>query len=257
MLPSRRIAVLAYHSIDNSHSILSTSPKIFRDQMQALAELGIRVIRLEDIKCMLGTDDPTEPVVAITFDDGFRSVYECGLPILQRYGFPATVFLVTDYCGRDNSWPSQPPGIMRQPLLSWKEIKEMSHAGIAFGSHTRTHPDLTMISCHDAANELVTSKKMIEDAVGYPVNTVAYPYGAYNKKIKHLAEEHFSLACSTQLGYVQPRSDLFALERLDMYYLRHPVLFRRPFAWDLAAYVGCRRTARNMKRRMSYRVSKV
>src|SRR5258705_12916771 len=142
--------------------------------MQLLHERGIRVIPLSEVCQALSGQAGTEPLLVLTFDDGFQNVYEDGLPILQRYGFPATVFLVTDYCGKLNSWPSQPAAIAHQQLLQWAEIKEMSAAGLSFGSHTRTHPDLRTVTPEAAEDEIVTSKKAIEDALGQTVDTFAY-----------------------------------------------------------------------------------
>jgi peptidoglycan/xylan/chitin deacetylase (PgdA/CDA1 family) len=248
MLPARRIAILAYHSLDESCSVLSVSPRLFDQQMNVLQELGIKVASLSDIGNLVHVGGATEPLVVITFDDGFRSVYECGLPILQRYGFPATVFVVTDYCGRDNSWPSQPPQIMRRPLLGSREIHEMSQAGISFGSHTRTHPDLRKLSIQEAEEELASSKKAISEATGRPVDTLAYPYGAYNTAVRSLARRHFRLACSTHLGFVKPESDLFALERIEMYYFQSPLLFRHLFSATIGAYVEVRKQLRRLRR---------
>jgi peptidoglycan/xylan/chitin deacetylase (PgdA/CDA1 family) len=252
MFSSNSIAILAYHSLDDSRSVLSTPPRTFADQMLILHELGIRVVPLGEVGNVLKTGDLTGPLVAITFDDGFRSVYDLGFPILQRYGFPATVFLVTDYCGKANCWPTQPSHIKRGSLLGWTEIREMSTQGIIFGSHTRTHRDLTTLSVHEAERELMTSKRAIEDGVGYPVGTFAYPYGAYNNRIRQLVESHFAVACSTELGFVQSGSDLFALERLDMYYLRHTSLFHRLFSRKIDMYIRFRRTARDMRKRIRF-----
>ncbi|MGH9424900.1 MAG: polysaccharide deacetylase family protein, partial [Terriglobia bacterium] len=191
---------------------------------------------------------PRENTVVITFDDGFRSVYEHALPVLQNFGFPATIFLVTDYCEKTNAWPGQPLYIERQPLLRWSEVKEMSRSGFSFGSHTRTHPDLRTLPSDQAEEELVSSKKMIEDATGRPVDTLAYPYGAHDAAIVRLAKEHFRLACSTNLGFVNPDSDPFALERIEMYYFQSLVLFRRLFSPAVGAYAGMRRCLRRLRR---------
>jgi peptidoglycan/xylan/chitin deacetylase (PgdA/CDA1 family) len=123
----------------------------------------------------------------------------------------------------------------------------MSQAGITFGSHTRTHPDLRTLPPSEAEEELVVSKKTIEDAIGCLVDTFAYPYGAYNGVVRHLAEEHFALACSTILGFVRPGSDPFALPRLDMYYLRHPSVFRRLFSKELDLYIRLRGRLRHLR----------
>jgi peptidoglycan/xylan/chitin deacetylase (PgdA/CDA1 family) len=248
MAQSSFFAILAYHSLDDTGSVLSTSPRVFAEQMRVLSELGVDVVSIGELHERMIRGDAVKPMIAISFDDGFRNVYECGLSILQRYAFPATVFLVTDYCGRDNSWPSQPPRIMRQPLLRWGEIQEMSRAGISFGSHTLTHPDLRKLSIQRAEEELAGSKRAIADATGRPVDTLAYPYGAYDAAVRNLARQHFRLACSTHLGFVKRDSDLFALERIEMYYFQSPLLFRRLFSPPARAYLGVRKQLRRLRR---------
>ncbi len=243
------VAILTYHSIDDSGSVLSTAPRVFAEQMQILYELGSKVVPFSEVQHVLDGAPSSTPLVAITFDDGYQNVREDALPVLQRYGFTATVFLVTDYCGRTNAWPGLPLSIERRPLLRWSEIREMSEAGIAFGSHTRTHPDLRIIPKRDAEDELVGSKKAIEDAIGSVVNEFAYPYGVYNGFIRCLAAKYFSLAGSTTLGFARSLSDPFTLERIDMYYLQNPALFRHLFSMEARAYIGFRRYLRDLRQR--------
>jgi len=243
-----RVAILTYHSLDDSGSVLSVSPRMFADQMRSLYELGWRVVPLAEVKGALESAQG-EPLVAITFDDGFRSVYEHGLPILQRYRFTATVFLVTGYCGETNSWPSQPAHVEPRPLLGWAEVRELSRAGLEIGAHTRTHPNLTRLVGRDAEEEIAGSKRMIEEQIQRVVTAFAYPYGAYDETVRRLASRHFSLACSTRLGFAGPRSDVLALERVDTYYLGSSVLFRRLFSRGTRAYLRVRDIAREVRRR--------
>ena len=250
MAPFSPFAILTYHSIDESGSVLSTSPRRFAEQMGILAELGAEVVSLQELARRMNENSRAGIAVAITFDDGFKNVYEQGLPILRQYRFPATVFLVTDYCGGMNSWPSQPASIVPQPLLSWAEIKEMSQAGITFGSHTRTHPNLTAVSPRAAEDELVGSKQSIEDALGVAVDAFAYPYGAYHDRVRELTRAHFALACSTKLGFVHSGSDRFALERLDMFYFQRVSLMRRLFSLSGWGYVHARAIMRGLRARL-------
>lgn len=247
MLRHKAIAILTYHSLDKSGSVLSIAPDLFARQMQALADASIQVVSLDRVRDTLRQGTVIEPLVAITFDDGFQNIRKYGLPILERHGFPATVFLVAEYCERDNGWPSQPPVVRRRSLLRWSEVKEMCAARITFGSHTLTHPDLTDLPRASAAEEIISSKKRIEDTIGRSVEFFAYPYGAYNEQVKTLVKQHYSLACSTELGFVKASSDLLALERLDVYYLRRSVLFRRLFSNELDVYLRLRRTLRQMR----------
>jgi len=246
----RRIAVLTYHSLDGSGSVLSISPQLFAAQMRLLHELQLRVVPLAEIGRTLTAVVPPAGMVAIVFDDGYRSVYEHAFPVLRRYGFPATVFLVTDYCGRTSSWPGQPALLRHLPLMRWTEVKEMSAAGMAFGSHTRTHPDLRRLPAPAAEEEMVAAKLAIEDATGTAVETLAYPYGAHDATVRQRARVHFRLACAARLGYAGQASDLFALERLDTYYLRSLAVFRRLFSPEVIAYLGVRAGLRELRRQL-------
>jgi len=250
MPSSARSAILTYHSIDDSGSVLSTAPRIFAEQMRILYEQGYAVALLDTVLDNHHIDPLSKGRVAITFDDGFRNVYEHALPVLQRYGFPATVFLVTDYCGKANDWPGQPAHVHRHALLSWPQIREMSAAGMTFGSHTRTHPNLRAVALGDMEEELRGSKCQIEDAIGRPVTSLAYPYGGYSLDVKRLAGQCFTIACTTTLDFVRLGSDRLALERLDTYYLRHPTWLRRLFSPEMDAYVGFRRYLRKASQRV-------
>jgi peptidoglycan/xylan/chitin deacetylase (PgdA/CDA1 family) len=242
------IAILVYHSLDQSCSVLSTSPSIFAQQMRILYETGVKVVSLSEVANAIQTCSTRTNEVVITFDDGFRNIYDHALPVLRTYGFPATVFLVTDYCEKTNSWPGQTVRLDREPLLRWREIQEMSRAGISFGSHTRTHPDLRNLSIDEVEEELVSSKETIAHATGHPVDTLAYPYGAYDVAVRNLAQQHFRVACSTHLDFVKQDSDLFALERIEMYYFQSPLLFRHLFSPATRAYLGIRKYLRLLRR---------
>ena len=255
MKNSQGVAILTYHSLDESGSVLSTPPGVFAEQMRILNESDVKVVPLWGVGDTLEGTVPSKPLVAITFDDGFMSVYENGFPVLVRYGLPATIFLVTDYCGKMNDWPSQPRWVKHQPLLGWTEVREMNMAGITFGSHTRTHPDLRTLPPHQIEEELLDSKKSIEDALGRSVDLFAYPHGANNETIRNISRSFFSLCCSTRLGFVRQESDPLALERLDMYYLRHPFVFRSLFSKKTRLYIHSRRIIRDLREHLVTSIS--
>ena len=240
------VAILTYHSLDDSDSVISVAPGVFAAQMQSLARLGVRVVPLDDVPSLLPTE---EKAVAITFDDGFRNFREHAAPVLAHHGFSATVFLVTAHCGRDNGWATQPVGVTPQPLLDWEEIRMLHAAGVRFGAHSVNHPVLTQISPADAEAEMVESKLAIEAELGGSVDTFAYPYGACDARTRRLAQQHFRIACGVHLGYATRQNDLMELERLDMYYWRNQPDLSRLFSARTCAYVGLRarlRTARGL-----------
>ncbi len=243
-----RIPILTYHSIDTSGSVVSTAPEVFRRQMKSLSESGYNVVALNNLVEVLANKQTYSPkTVALTFDDGFQNFYTTAFPILKEYGFQATVFLVTDYCGKYNDWGDNLPKLSRSRLLSWQEIKELNKYGIEFGTHTRTHPDLTKIAASRVEGELFESKRVIEDSLGCGVTTLAYPYGNFNESVKQIAEKNFQAACSTNLGKVQRESDFFSLERIDTYYLSKQIIFNALSSNAFDRYLQVRQILRDFK----------
>jgi peptidoglycan/xylan/chitin deacetylase (PgdA/CDA1 family) len=236
-----RHAILTYHSLDESGSVISVRPAEFARQMEALAASGVRVARLAELRSSPG------PAVALTFDDGFENFATAAAPVLARHGFPATVFLVTDHCGRQNDWPGQWPGIPRLPLMDWNRIREWSAAGVEFGAHTATHPDLSQLEAERGREEILASQRRIEDVTGRPVISFAWPYGVMTAELRRLVAEEFAAGCSTRLGYVRAQSAPEALERLDVHYLSHPYLFRHLFGAAARAYLGLRAVLREWR----------
>lgn len=242
------IPVLTYHSIDESGSVISTAPETFRWQMKFLFENDYRAVSLKElIDDLHAHKTPLSKTVALTFDDGFRNFFEEAFPVLENYDFRATVFLVTDFCGKYNDWEGNPPELSRSKLLGWKEIKELSEYGIEFGSHTRTHKDLTKCLPEKVEAEIIESKSEIENKLGKSVTTFAYPFGDFNGAVKQIAAENFKAACSTNLGKVQAGSDFFALERLDTYYLSNPKIFKKLSATSFDRYMQVRQILRDFK----------
>jgi len=189
---------------------------------------------------------PEKPVV-LTFDDGFKNFHTHAFPILSEHGFSATVFLVTDLCGRYNDWNGNPHELPRSELLSWSDIKALNDAGIEFGSHTRTHPDLTKLTVAEATAEIAESRAAIEDALGREAQTFAYPFGRYNSVVRRIAQANFDASCSVKLGKVTSRSDLFSLERIDAYYLRNQRFFEMLPSAAFDRYLTARQFLRSVK----------
>ena len=240
-----RIPILAYHAIDKRPSAISTHPATFKWQMRWLHRHGYEVVPLSNIVGALQGHEPLpRRSVAITFDDGFESVYANAFPVLRRYGFPATVFLVSDYCGRESDWPSQPPAAPRLPLMSWTQAREMAEHRIDFGAHTASHPRLDHLEIEDVDREIMSSKQCIEDRLERPVQHFAYPYGRRNELVEMSVGREFSGACTTRLGMVGSGSGPLNLERVDAYYFQHPILFQALPTRLFDLYLSVRRPAR-------------
>jgi len=242
------VPILTYHSIDDGGSIISTDPKVFSRQMQHLKSEGYKSITLGEMARQQSAGDAfSERTVVLTFDDGFRNFYTEAFPILQAHGFSATVFLVTDLCGLHNDWSGNPPDLRRSELLSWKDIRELDADGIEFGSHTRTHPDLTRLSLEQLSTEMLDSKAEISDRLGHDVTTFAYPYGRLNSEARRIALENYQASCSTNLGKVAAGDDLASLNRIDTYYISNPRLFEMLPSAAFENYLRLRQAMRRVR----------
>jgi len=206
--------VLNYHSLDSTGRPYSTDPEVFRRQMDTIASAQLPVVPLGDITSRSG-------VVALTFDDGFRSFLDHGLPVLQRLGFPATMFTVTGHLdqthhrGFDGGW--RPAG----ELLDSDGLRHLASAGVEIGAHSVNHRDLVRLTPNEVRSEMRDSRSRIEDLTGRRVTSFAYPFGSWNPWVRDIAAEEFSQACGVGLAFVQADSDRLALPRIDSGHLCH------------------------------------
>ncbi len=239
-----RLTILTYHSLDDTGSVVSIPPSLFVQQMQSLTEIGFQGISLgQALDNRRSTGRWPEHRVAITFDDGFANFHKHALPVLTRYGFSATVFIVTGHVGQDNDWAPPPDELGRQPMLSWPQIKELSDAGIEIGAHTRTHPDLCKVSAKELDTEIAGSVADIEQHIDQPVKTFAYPYGYVSPAATSVAAKLFHGAVTTRLGRAG-NDDPTQLPRVDTYYFKHLPAFRAVVEGRSDAYLALRRWGR-------------
>ncbi len=242
-----RIPVLTYHAVEAGSSPIAISPQAFASQMGWLSRHGYRVIRLSELVGHFEAASALPPrTVVITFDDGFESVYLHAFPILAEYGFPASVFLVTGYCGRYNDWPGQPSGFPIRSLLTWGQISEMGRHGIEYGAHTVTHPRLDRAPTNEIVHEITRSKETIEQQIGKPVELFAYPYGRFDGRVKEVVRGLFRGACTGRLDLADLRRDPLEIDRVDVYYARQPFLFRLISHPVMVAYLWMRRPLRRL-----------
>jgi peptidoglycan/xylan/chitin deacetylase (PgdA/CDA1 family) len=235
-----RSVILTYHSLDDSESVISIPPSLFRQQMEFLAASGMPVVPLDQALHRPGS-------VAITFDDGFCNLLDHAVPVLERLRLPATIFVVSEFCGRNNNWPSQLHGVPDLPLLSWDNLSALPPL-ISLGAHTMTHPDLRRLSAEECERELCECQGQIEQHLGRPVRCLAYPYGASSPQVRSLADRHFELAVGTSLRFLSTRSSRLDLPRIDAYYLRGWFSLERLFTESGSLYIGFRSLLRNVRR---------
>jgi peptidoglycan/xylan/chitin deacetylase (PgdA/CDA1 family) len=201
------VPILMYHSIaDDPNNDLMVSPSTFAAQMKHLKDAGYQTITFQDLEDWeRGEPIPKKPVL-LTFDDGYLDNYTAAYPVLKKYNLKATFFISINYLGDARHF-------------SWENIKEMYDSGlIQFGSHSLSHPDLTVISAAKRREEIVKSKKIIEEKIGGEVIAFSYPAGAYNNiVIGETAEAGYKFAVTTRPGDARIEQGLLTLHRVRIH----------------------------------------
>lgn len=129
-----------------------TSPEAFAEQLRYLRDAGYYSVGLETWRQAIAHKQPLPGrAIILTFDDGYLDFLTYAYPILQEYGFSATVFLVSEQVGKSNQWDTVYGE--RVPLMDWSQIRQLQAQGIEFGSHTATHRPLTALSAAEVVRE--------------------------------------------------------------------------------------------------------
>ncbi len=207
--------VLTYHNIadppkEAKLKTLYVSQRKFEKQLWLLKTLGY-------MSFTTGGIDFSKRSVILTFDDGYADFVEKALPLLERYGFKALVFVVADRVGQYNTWDAHKLRV-KKPLMDWKDLEYIVKKGIEIGSHTLTHPFLTQIDPKEAQREIEGSKKKLEDRLGIPVKAFCYPYGDYNSHIKEMvAKAGYKYAFTTKSGKFEKGDDPLEIKRITVF----------------------------------------
>jgi len=210
-----------YHSISNDNESnvhpyyrINTSPDAFAKHIKFLHENNYSLISLRDVKETLAqTNNSPDRHVVITFDDGYRDFYTEAFPVLQNYGYTATVFLPTGFINNKNN-------LKGKSHLNWNEILELSNNGISFGSHTVNHPQLKLLKKEDIEFELRQSKKVIQDNLQKQVESFSYPFAfpeedkEFTKHLKEILKKYgYKQGVSTRIGTTSKEDDIYFMKR--------------------------------------------
>ena len=215
-----RLPILMYHRVAPTGSAAMTryrvSPEAFEHQLRYLRDAGYYSASLEDWCLAMQTKTPLPGrAVLITFDDGYLDFQTHAWPLLQRYGFSATVFLVTGAIDESNSWDRAYGE--QVPLLGQRELLQLQDEGVTFGSHSISHRPLTGLSPADVVREGLGSRLTLERMLGLPTQAFAYPYGDTDQVVQHLIGACgylFGLSC--RHGFSSFDDSLLALPRIEV-----------------------------------------
>ena len=213
LVPKYTVPILMYHSIGyKDGDSFFVSPENFSRQLDYISRKGYEVISLDELVSIIKDNKSFKRnKVVITFDDGYKDNFTHAYPVLKRYGFPATIFLVTDLIGKKSS-------ATEKEFVSWDDVIVMSHDGISLGGHTKTHVDLGLMTDERLAfEEIAGSKQAIEKRIGKPIDYFCYPTGSFNERIKELVKKAgYKGACTTNRGFVKLNRDVYELKRIKV-----------------------------------------
>ena len=211
-----RVPIVMYHHIDDPPASvgrirynLSTPPSLFEDQLRMLKEQGYNVITLDDLVYYLtrGRPLPPKPVI-LTFDDGYVDNYTQAFPLLKKYGFVGTFFIITDVVNQKHP-----------DYLTWDMVREMRDAGMRFGAHGRTHIDLSQADHDQLVWQALGSTEVFQAELGEPARYIAYPSGRYNQQVIDIYKSaHYWAGLTTKQGVMQDSDHLFELKRIRVYH---------------------------------------
>jgi peptidoglycan/xylan/chitin deacetylase (PgdA/CDA1 family) len=212
--------VLSYHAASPTWpSPLAVHPERLEAQLRLLRARGYQGSTVHRAV----HDPPSERTVAVSFDDGYRSVLQVAFPILERLGFVGTVFVPTDFpgCARPMSWPGidqwlGTPHESELCPLSWDELRALVQAGWEIGSHACSHPDLPRLGDDELARELDASRQRLEDELARPCRSLAYPFGTHDERVMRAVKAAgYSTACAVPAG--RSATDPLSFPRIGIY----------------------------------------
>jgi len=235
-------AILVFHSIDDSGSVLSYPAKTLDGLLEALERSHIPVM---DLDTLLRPE--TQCGVALTFDDGIRSVFTDALPILRSRCVPAHLFLTTGYVGLTNRWPTQPAQAPLFEMLSWSEIERLRAAGVRIEAHTASHPDLRSLTDDNLHEECERADEAISSRLGYQPRYFAYPYAQSNARVRAFAGLRYAACLAGGTRTLERDEDMSALPRIDSYYLQSERIYRNLRSRRSRTYLWARRTLRRLR----------
>jgi peptidoglycan/xylan/chitin deacetylase (PgdA/CDA1 family) len=230
------VLIICYHAVSESWTAtLSITPQLLERQLRWLLDRGYQGTTFTQAI----TAPPAGRTVAVTFDDAFLSVYEQAYPIMVRLGLPGTLFVPTSLIG--TSEPMAWPGIdqwLGGPYeselvgMSWQQVTELADGGWEIGSHTRTHPHLTEVHGEALAQELQGSREDLEQRLGRPCPSLAYPYGDVDEHVVGAAVQAGYRTAAGLPGRPEP-ADPLRWPREGIYWYDEMPKFRRKVSLPL------------------------
>jgi peptidoglycan/xylan/chitin deacetylase (PgdA/CDA1 family) len=228
-MPKRPIPILMYHSIEQMPKStvmrsLHVPPRRFMTQMRLLSMLGYKGLSMRMLTPYL-EGQKTGKVVGITFDDGYQNNLFNAAPILKKFNFSATCYLVSQRIGTTNTWDDD-KGITQRPLMNQSEVQEWLNLGLDIGAHTQTHPLLEELSVQKSQEEIFNCINDLEIMFKVSIKDFCYPFGRFNEQLVNMIKEAGYITGATmRRGRATSQSNKLALPRIPITHHTLPHLF--------------------------------
>lgn len=210
-----------YHSIRSPKKSeklksLHVTPFNFHLQMSVLKLLGYKGVSIKELKNRL-IENKKERVVGITFDDGYLNNLEHAAPILNKYSFTATNYIVYKSIGKHNEWDEE-KGVPSLKLMDKGDINAWLSAGMDIGSHCLDHMPLSQLSREGQLSQISDSKVALEKCFNVEISDFCYPYGDIDENSSKIVEKYYSTSVTTQSGNVTNSNTFQLLPRMAITY---------------------------------------
>jgi peptidoglycan/xylan/chitin deacetylase (PgdA/CDA1 family) len=212
------IPILCYHNVGASpqsgaFKLLYTSQEKFERQLWTMRRLGLRGVSISDGLRQLGGRGAGQ-LVMLSFDDGYLDTFTAALPLLRKYGFSATCYVVSDAIGSFNRWDAAALGETK-PLMTHDHLQQWLAAGMEIGSHSWSHPRLRELDGEAAEQEIAGSRAALRCAFGVEVDHFCYPYGSFAASTMALVRRSGYLSAVTvEPGIARASDDRYRLPRI-------------------------------------------
>lgn len=189
---SGAVPVLMYHGIGPATAKewgnLLIAPELFEEHLKYMKDTGYRVVSVEELAERFSTNRDIKKYVALTFDDGYENNYRYAYPLLKKYGFTATFYIIRNALGGEE-------------YMNDGQIRAMLKDGMRVGSHTMSHSNLTIIGRDQYIREIQGSKMLLEQRFNIDVESISYPYGAYNGDVlREVAGARYKVGVAGKYG---------------------------------------------------------
>jgi len=211
------IPVLTFHRIADETSPECVRVDRFRRQLEYLGRNRFTPITARRfVACRFDGEKAPERAILLTFDDGYEDNLRNAAPVLGELGFPATLFVISDWIGRTNDWDPS-PGRTSTRMMSLDQLKAWAGLGLEIGSHTSSHRSLGTLDDGEQRREMSESKEKLESLLGIEVATIAYPFGDFSGSTGEIARQAGYRAGFATYKDTRPwRADRYALHRVTV-----------------------------------------